>query len=80
MCAHTQNTYLFPGHLEPGKKKKKKEDSRIGHLLIDCTVTVPAGHRLQHAAEEAAITVRLILCTAGHRVNYSGEHLWNDTI
>lgn len=54
--------------------------SRTGHLLVDCTVAVPTGHRLQHAAEEASVAVRLILCTAGHSVNDSREHLQSDTI
>lgn len=49
--------------------------SRATHLLVDGAVAVPARHRLQHAAEEAAVAVRLVLRAAGHRVDDGREHL-----
>lgn len=53
-------------------------EGKSGHLLIGCTVAMPTGHSLQHAAEETSIAVRLILRTAGHSVNDSREHLQRD--
>lgn len=39
------------------------------HLLVDGAVAVPAGHCLQHAAQEASVAVRLVLRAAGHGVD-----------
>lgn len=51
----------------------------MDHLLIGCTVAVPAGHRLKHAAQEASVAMGLIFRTAGYSVNDGGEHLQRDT-
>lgn len=51
-----------------------------GHLLVDGTVRVPAGHRLQHAAQEASIAVRLVLRAAGDGVNDGRENLRSRTV
>lgn len=48
---------------------------RAANLLVDGAVAMPPGHRFQHAAEEAAVAVRLVLCAAGHRVNDGREDL-----
>lgn len=61
------------------QRDRSTETGRTRHLLIDCTVAVPTGHRLQHAAEEAPVAVRLVLRAAGHSVDDSGEHLQSDT-
>lgn len=50
-----------------------------GHLFVDRTVAVPAGHRLQHAAQEASVAVRLVLRAAGDGVNDSRENLQGHT-
>lgn len=59
--------------------KKKKETSNYvwcrGNLLVDGSVTVPLRHRLQHAAKEASVAMRLVFCAAGHSVNDSREDL-----
>lgn len=74
----------FPVHpaTDNARRKSVLYVQRAGiaaHLLVDCPVTVPAGHRLQHAAEETSVAVRLIFCTAGHSVNDSREHLQTHT-
>lgn len=45
------------------------------YLFVDGAVAVPPGHRLQHAAQEAAVATSLVLRTAGHRVDDVREHL-----
>lgn len=51
-----------------------KKDSVL-HLLIDGFIAVPSCHCLQHAAQETAVTARLVLSTARHRVDDIGEDL-----
>lgn len=48
-------------------------------LLVDGTVAVPAGHRLQHAAQEASVPVGLVLRTAGNGVYDGRENLQSRT-
>lgn len=45
------------------------------HLLVDGFIAVPSCHGLQHAAEEPAVSPRLVLCTARHCVDNIREHL-----
>lgn len=40
---------------------------------------MPAGHRLQHAAQEASVAVRLVLRAAGDGVNDGREDLQSRT-